>query len=761
MAIKKKATKSKKSKKVKSSFRKRVFKLFLTAFLIIVVGLGLFITMVGYGFFGHVYSKEELADFKNQTASLVYTSDGMLIGKFFAENRTNIKYSDIPQHLVDALIATEDARYFEHKGIDTWSLLRVFFKTLLLNQKSSGGGSTLSQQLSKNMYGRADFGPLTMPVNKCKEAILAYKLESIYDKKEVLTLYFNTVPFGENVFGIEAASRRFYGKPTSRLTTDEGAVLVGMLKANTYYNPRLHPENALNRRNVVLDQMLKYGYLKQSEAEIFKNQPLKLNYANLKTEGPANYFLAEVKKKAQQILKDIRDKGGKEWDLEKDELVINTTLDGKLQKYALQSFSEHLSSAQKRLRQQYSGGQSKKKLNSMVNSKMASLNIGKDQRAVYRKQEVFDWKGFYTDSLTVEDSLKLTTTLLHAGMLAIDPLNGGVKCWVGGIHHGTQPHDQIKAYRPLASTFKPVLFASALENGRSPCKYLENDSITFPEFDNWTPRNYDKSYGGKFSMPGALAKSMNVPSVNLYLETGFEQVDYVWKKLGFSKKVKNLPSSALGTASANLIELARAYAVFANGGYDIKLHFISSIKTSNGDLIYTHEETQNNRIIKAETAALINVMLQKAVDSGTGRSMRGLYGVNLPLAGKTGTAQNHSDAWFAAYNPSLVMVTRVGASSPSIHFNSGVWGSGSKLALPLVAKTLFKVQNNSKLRKLYSGKFKSASIEIMEQLNCPDFKEKSKVEEIFDIFKDNEVEIGKEKKKKRSFLDRLFGRKKK
>src|SRR5450759_1229388 len=271
----------------------------------------IFVVSVNSGLFGHLQSKEELLNYKNATATSVLSSEGKLIGNIFSENRTNISYGQIPVNLINALIATEDSRFYEHKGIDSRSLFRVLFKSLLLNNHNSGGGSTISQQLAKNMFGRKNSGRLSLLLIKTKEAILAHRLEKTFSKEEILTLYLNTVSFGENIFGIETASRRYFNKKAELLNFEESAVLVGMLKANTFYNPRLHPENAIARRNVVFRQMEKYKYLKTSQADSLCKLPLIQNFKDIESDGPADYFLVRVKNEAEQMLEDIQSRTGK------------------------------------------------------------------------------------------------------------------------------------------------------------------------------------------------------------------------------------------------------------------------------------------------------------------------------------------------------------------------------------------------------------------------------------------------------------------
>ena len=720
-------------------------------FIILLTGtvlLSLFILSVYYGVFGSLYTTEDLKEFKNQTATLVLSEEEKIIGKFFAENRTNTTYEKIPKHLINALVATEDARYFEHTGVDSRSLLRVLFKTILLNKKNSGGGSTINQQLAKNMYGRERHGPLTMPVNKTKEVFLARRLEEIYSKEEILTLYLNTVPFGENVLGIEAASRRFFNKPIEKLQPEESAVLIGMLKANTYYNPRLYPDHAVKRRNVVLTQMEKYNYLTATLRDSLTKLPLKLDYANLESEGPANYFLVQVKNDVNAILKSINKKSNTDYSIEKSGLIIKTTLNLTLQNYVLRAYKSHLGLMQSRLRNQYRNGESRKTLNTLLAKELKRLKL--NSVANDRKErELFSWKGFYTDSISVRDSLRQTLTLLHAGFLALDPNTGAIKTWIGGIDYRTQPYDQIFAQRQIASTFKPILYAAALEEGMDPCEYLDNDELILTDFENWQPRNYDNTTGGKYTMAASLAKSLNIPTVNLFLQTPFNTVSGMWNTLGFSQKLENKPSLALGTSNASIYELAIAYAAFANKGNSIKPQSILSIKTADGTVIYKNRMLKSTKtILSEESANLMNAMLQKAITEGTGASLSNTYGVNLSLAGKTGTSQDYADAWFAAYNPKLVMVTRVGASSPIIKFNSGTNGAGSKLALPLVAKTLQSVQRSKWLRNKYFSNFEPLKGELADALICEDYSENSGFEEFFEgLFKSKKTTLERAQKK--------------
>ncbi|MFZ2350280.1 MAG: transglycosylase domain-containing protein [Bacteroidales bacterium] len=695
---------------------------------IVIVVLGIiifiplfFISSVQIGVFGRLPGKKELISFRNATASVVLSHEGETIGRFFSENRITIPFDQMPAHLINSLVATEDARFYEHSGIDSRSLVRVVFKSILFSDRSSGGGSTITQQLAKNMYGRKDYRVFSVILNKTREVILAKRIEKVFTKDKILELYLNTVSFGENIYGIEAASQRYFSKKAADLKVEEAALLTGMLKANTMYNPRLYPQNAVRRRNVVLGQMEKYGYLEGRAADSLSALPIKLDYNKTDLSGPADYFMVRVRIETDRILNEISSFRGKEWDIERDGLIITTTLRMPLQQAAGEAFAAHMPRMQKRLNEQYSTSSGRRAL-----------------------------KG-------IPDSLKKMMTTLHAGLFAMDPATGAIMAWNGGIDFKTQPYDQILARRQLASVFKPFIFAAALEDGVEPCRYLDNDSVTLSGFNDWSPENYNHSYGGKYSLAGALAQSMNIPTFSLFLMIGFDKVDRLWQEMGFSFPLVNMPSLAMGTAEASILEVARAYAAFANGGMLVTPYLIESVKAPDGRILWQYmPPRRSDRVLSERSATLMAAMLEKAIREGTGASVHSAYGVKVPLAGKTGTSQNYADAWFAAFNPAMVIVSRVGASTPSIHFNSGSYGSGSALALPLVALTLKKVEKNKEIMSVINTPFAPLPPELEMALDCPDFREKSFFDRLFDIFRDNNIDYQKETRRRRIFRGRIF-----
>ena len=722
----------------------------------------LFICCVYLGAFGRLHTKGELLGFKNAAASLVLSDEGRIIGRFFSENRTNISYRQIPSHLVDALIATEDVRFYQHKGIDPRSLARVFIKTVLFNDPGSGGGSTISQQLAKNIFGRKNYGLLTVPVNKTKEIFLAYRIEKVFSKEDILTIYLNTVSFGENVYGAEAASRRYFNKKIEDLEIEESAVLIGMLKANTSYNPRLFPENAISRRNVIFRQMEKYNFLDPAISDSLCRLPLALNYSNLESQNPAGYFLVRLRKEAEDILRGIDSLTGKKWNIEEDGLIINTSLNLDLQTAGIKAFRDHLPGMQKRLYEQYLTWSGEKILEGIAYTELNRLKLT-DRATDTIFLRSFNWEGSYNESTTVLDSIKQALMLLHGGLLAIDPANGAIRAWIGGIDYLSQPYDQIMARRQLASTFKPFLYAVALEEGIEPCQYFDNDSIVMTDYDDWTPANYDHKYGGKYTLTEALALSLNVPTFNLFMNIDFRNIASLWANMGFSYQLNYAPSLAMGTAEASILETAVGYAVFANGGYRVSPYSIESIYTHDGEVIYEKPlYSEQARILSERSSLLMRALLQKAIDEGTGISLRNIFGVNFPLGGKTGTSQNYADAWFAACNPGMVIVSRVGASSPAIHFSSGAYGSGSALALPLVALTLRYVQENKELTEKLIAPFPELSPQLARELDCVVLEERTVFDRLLDFFKKDELILEPKEKEpetaKPSFLRRLFRR---
>lgn len=749
---------------------KRLLKIFFLLFLLIGLLIGLFVGSVYIGIFGPLPEKKELAGITNEQASLVLASDGTLIGKFFAENRTNIKFEDVPKHLKEALISTEDKRFFEHDGIDGRSYLRVLVKTILLGDKSAGGGSTITQQLVKNLYGRDDYNFLSMPISKTREAIIANRMEEVLTKEEILLLYLNSVPFGEEVYGIEAASKRYFDKNTRDLNIQESAVLVGILKANTYYNPRLHPDNAILRRNQVLELMASEGFIGKAEKLELQDSPLGLRYTNYQLESPAGYFVYQVKKRATAILENLKSTQGADYDIGKDGLKIYTTLDIRLQKKAREATATHLAKMQPLLDEDLKQYGERKKWEAGL--KKSGLPGDWDKNS---KREILYQDGMQTKNISKADSLWHYYKMLQAAVLAVDPNTGAVLVWSGGNNFRYLPFDQVLSKRQVASTIKPFIYAAALEDGFEPCDYFENTVTEYEDYEGWKPENYDKSETSdmKVAMWYALSRSMNLPTVDIYFETGHDEVADVCRRLGLEAPFDETPSLALGALDASLYDMVRAYSVFANGGYlPEDFYIIEKITDADGQIIYQNEKIEKKRVLDKEVAQEITSMLQLAINEGTGTKMRNAYGIRSDLAGKTGTAQNYSDAWFMAFTPNLVIGTWVGASSPQIHFHSGL-GSGSALALPIAGELISFAEKQSNLKIKYLTPF-NIPVEITEELNCEPFRKKG-IRGFFsrkgqetdqeDTFIEEEIEVDEaaveEKSKIKTFFNNLFKKKEK
>ncbi|MBL7953472.1 MAG: transglycosylase domain-containing protein [Flavobacteriales bacterium] len=728
---------------------------------LIAIGLALlaFFTLmqtVRSGLFGDLPSEEELASIQHEQATLVLDRDGELIGKIFAEDRTNVKYTDLPEHLVSALVATEDARFFSHQGVDGRSYVRVFFRTLLGGDRSGGGGSTISQQIIKNLYGRGRHGLLTVPVNKMKEALVAQRLERVLNKEDVLVLYFNSVPFGENTFGIEAAAQRYFGKPAKRLNIQESAVLVGMLKANTTYNPRLHPEASKGRRDQVFEQMRRHGDLSDEAVDSLKALPLLLNYTGGDALDLYGYFVKHVNKEARSILEGLTKTGGNTYDLEKDGLRITTTLDADLQRMAHVAVHQHLATMQPKLDAELNARKARK----TWEQRMQRNGGAKWKKNAREVQEVYDHAARRLDTLTYRDSLWHYRKLLNGAVLMMEPASGAIRAWVGGNDHRYLPYDLVTARRSIASTIKPVVYAAALERGLAPCTYLDNDKKTYAEFDDWAPDNFDKdTTGGKVSMWYALCKSLNRPTVDLYFRTGVDTVRKTMQALGLPTRDADKPAMALGATDIALKEIVPAFGAFATQGRLVKPQYIVSITDAQGKEIYRAKKPKGSQAIAENTAADVTAMLQRAIDQGTGGPLRSRYGVASPIAGKTGTSQDYGDAWFVAYTPGLVIGTWVGAFSKEVHFNSAN-GTGGHLALPIAGKVLKQVEQSPELRQRYIRPFHWPA-EHVPDLDCEARREGDFLERLIDDVFGGKKEAAADTTgvERKNVFDRLFNRK--
>ena len=751
----------KKKKRQRRNTRRRIFIFLLLFFLAGVVLFSFFFMAVYFGFTGHVPTTAQLHEIKNPQASEVYSEDGKLLGRYYTENRSNVKFEEISPNVIHALIATEDARFYEHRGIDEIALLRVLFKTILLGDKSAGGGSTLSQQVAKNLFPRNDVGILSMPVNKLREAIIAYRLERIYTKEEILTLYLNTVPFGENIFGIEVAAERYFSKKPNDLTVDEAAVLVGMLKANNAYNPRLYPERSKERRNVVIALMTANGYLTEEEGNSYKEKPLELKYTRISfNEGPAPYFLEMLKPELLEWCAGNTKENGEPWNLYTDGLRIATTINSDYQLYARQSVTQHMKNLQEVFDKHWGNADPWRGNNSILQravrrteryKNMLKAGFSQEQIEEAFQQKItaslFTWEGLKQVETTPLDSVKHYLRFLNTGFLALNPQNGDLKAWVGGIDFRFFKYDHVLSERQVGSTFKPFVYLSALENELSPFNYYPAEQRVYEDYDNWSPSNSNGKYDGFYSMEGALSQSVNTVSAEIIIQTGIENVIATARELGVETDLPKVPSLALGVASMNLKELLFAYATLLNGGTRTEPYYLRSVSDNEGNLLAEFERPAPQKTMLNEVnCRIVTHMMETAVNEGTGTRIRTTHRIPGDFAGKTGTTQNHSDGWFVGLTPNLVTGCWVGAEDPGIHFRTITYGQGSFMALPVVGKFFGKLYSDQRYRQLQFAQFPNLEEELLADLDIPRYKEILEIERPDNLF--DRIFAGKSKEEK-------------
>lgn len=713
-----------------------------------------FYTSIYFGFWGKLPNKEELSSLKQAEATQVLDKDGHMIGKYYIYDRQPISYEDLPQHLIDALVATEDVRFYEHDGVDNTSLLRVFFKTILLRDKSSGGGSTITLQLAKNLFGRKKYKLFSTVINKLKESFVAKRIEDIYSKKEILTLYFNTVPFPDNTYGIESAAQKFFNKSTHQLTLSEAATLVGTLKANHSYNPRLFPERSQLRRDVVLQQMVKYEYLSAHRSNQTMSQPIIMDYQYFNHDlGLAPYFREEVKKELIKILEKHKKPDSTVYDIYNDGLIVHTTLDYKMQVLAEEAMKEHMQVLQNDYEKSFGSAAPWKNNKDLVNNAIKNLEIYtiykeqglteaqiEDSLSAKKDIELFEWSGNITKKISSLDSIQHYLKFLNTGMIAIEPTTGAVQAYLGGIDYRYFKYDHVsQSERQVGSTFKPFVYTTAIENGMKPCSYFSTKEITYTNLDNWTPKNASEQNDPhlNFTLEKALSNSVNTIAVKVLNKVGIPKVVDQVKKLGITAALSEEPAMALGTDGIKLIELAGAYASYVNEGKSVKPFYISRIEDKDGHLIASFEpEIAEIPAYSDYTRQVLLEMMKSTVEQGTATRLRTTYKLKNDIAGKTGTTQDNKDGWFVGITPNLITVTWVGNDNYIIGFKTTALGQGANTALPIFAKLYQKMNLDSTFDPITKSKFEESSKEVLKDLDC-------------------------KPEKRDNFLKRLFGKKKK
>lgn len=684
-------------------------------------GVILFFLFASWGLFGSMPSFEELENPESNLATEVISSDGETIGKFYNENRTAIKYSDLPKHLVDALVATEDERFYDHSGIDARGTLRA-----VTSLGTSGGASTISQQLAKLLFhGEGSrFLPFRM-VQKVKEWIIATRLERQYTKQEIIAMYFNKADFVNNAVGIRSAAKVYFGKEPRDLKIEEGAVLVGMLKNPSLFNPikEKRKELVFKRRNTVLGQMVKNGFLEEAAKESLSKKPLVLDYhPESHNEGIATYFREYLRDFMKTWAKDNPKKDGTEYDIYRDGLKIYTTIDSRMQLYAEEAVDAHLANLQKEFFKQAKTNKNAPfiKLSDAETEKLMDRarkaserwrqmsSQGKSESEILKSfsvktdMTVFTWKGERDTIMTPNDSIRYYKHFLQTGVMAMEPRTGHVKAWVGGINYKHFQYDHVgQGARQVGSTFKPFVYAAAIEQqGYSPCDSIIDAPYTIPKgrhnvTETWTPRNSNGTYKGMVTLKYALAQSINTVSAKLIDKVGPDAVIDLVKKLGVKSNIPSQPSIALGAVEITVEDMVAAYSTFANQGVYIKPQVITRIEDKNGVILY-ETVPESHDVLNKDIAYAVIKLLEGVTESGSGGRLRtdgGGFGYEMmtgypyvlrnPIAGKTGTTQNQSDGWFVGMVPNLATGVWVGNEDRSAHFKSITYGQGAVMALPI------------------------------------------------------------------------------
>lgn len=708
----------------KNFFSNYLVRFWLFVISIMLLGV-LFFAGVAWGWFGKMPTFEELENPNSYLASEVISYDGAILGTYFIENRSNVSYRDISPDMINALLAIEDIRFEEHSGIDEKALLRVFVGVVTGNNK--GGGSTITQQLAKNLFPRGDYNKLQLVIRKFQEWVTAVKLERYYSKEEIVAMYLNTVFFGNNSYGIKSAAATYFEKTPDSLNLQESALMAGVVNAPSRYSPFSRPQAAMERRNLVLGQMLKYKFITQTEFDSVSQLPLgvsKFGPSDHNT-GSATYFReylrGEMKKWCASHLKP----DGEPYDLYRDGLKIYTTIDSRMQRYAEEAVTEHLAKdLQPAFYKHWKGRpnapfafeegnpeaevkalmlQAAKRSERYRLAKKSGMSQDSIMMLFEKPTEMvlFSWNGPVDTILSPYDSILYYKYFLQAGLMSVESTTGYVKAYVGGIDQRFFQYDHVtQGKRQVGSTFKPFLYTLAMQEGEySPCYKVPNISYSVELDDGtyWTPKNSsDERIGEEVTLKWALANSNNWISAYLIRRFSPESVIKMARSMGVTSDMPAVPAIALGTPDISLYEMVGAMNTFADRGVYVKPIFITKIEDKNGNVLerFVAEKTE---AIDEITAYKMIELMKGVVQTGTGIRLRYKYKFDNPVAGKTGTTQNQSDGWFMGITPDLTTGVWVGAEDRSVHFRSITLGQGSNMALPIWALYMRKVYNDPNL----------------------------------------------------------------
>lgn len=700
----------------KTSLNKEDISKYTKLFWKVILGFIAFIVLVfvatGFGLFGELPSFRDLENPKSNQASIIYTSDKTELGNYFVQNRSNVTYQQISPNVINALISTEDERFKDHSGIDFKRTFTIFLYNLIGRKQ---GGSTITQQLALNLFsneGRAKSFVKRIP-QKLRELIVAIKLERNYTKEEIITMYLNTVDFGNNSFGIKAAARTYFNTTAAKLSAPQAATLVGVLKGVTLYSPTRNPDRALGRRNLILNKMFEADYISEDVYQSAKEKGLELHFRPTNhNEGLATYFRTILKQDIQKtfVQLSITKADGSNYDLDRDGLKVYTTIDSKMQIYAEQSQREYMKDLQAQFNSHWKGRNPFKGNENLITQGMKRSDRyavlrdeGKTEEEIKAdfnkpvKMEIFSWKGNIDTTMTPIDSVKYYKMFLRNSMMAMDPENGEVRAWVGGIDFEHFKYDQVKmGTRQVGSTAKPFTYAVAMANGYSPCYQVDNVPYTVTGYgDPWTPRGYG-SIPGYLTLRKALANSQNYITAWVMQQVGPTAVATLIKRMGITSDVPPYPSIALGSFEASVYDMVGAYGAFVNHGVWTEPVYLTRIEDKNGNILYERKP----KVVEAlneETAYVMTFMLKGVVEQGTGARLRYKYGLTNPIGGKTGTTNDNSDGWFMGITPQLVAGVWTGCEDRAIHFRSTNLGEGANTALPIFALFMKKIYADASL----------------------------------------------------------------
>jgi len=738
--------KQKKPIKTKSGYKKYLIIFWSIIVLVILFNVFLF-SLISTGKLGYMPTFEELENPKSSLASEIYSEDLELLGKYYIENRSDTRFSELDTNLVNALLATEDIRYYNHSGIDLKALIRAVSGALMGQNK--GGGSTITQQFAKLLFHERPDSKVKRVIQKLNEWVIATKLEQRYSKDEIIALYFNKFDFVNNAVGIKSASKIYFNTTPDSLKLEEAAVLVGMLKNPALYNPVRRPDTVKFRRNVVLRQMSKYGYLPDSVYDSVRLIPVDMTKFSRQDHisGQATYFREYLRGKLKKWCRENFKPNGIPYDLYKDGLRIYTTLDSELQQYAEEAVIEHLSLDLQPTFFKHWNGHSNAPFYFEKNAKQEIkkiLNQAMHRSERYRKlklagvpadsialnfntpvpMRIFTWNGEIDTVMTPMDSIHYYKFFLQAGLMSMEPTSGYVKAYVGGINYKHFQYDHVtQGARQVGSTFKPFLYTLAMQNGLSPCTKIANIQpiIYLDNGDTWEPRNStSKDKGLEITLQYALATSNNWISGHLIKRFSPQSVVKIAHNMGVKNFLDPVPAIVLGSSDLSLYEMVGAMNTYANKGVFIEPIFITRIEDKNGNIIETFVPNQNEAMSE-ETAFLMLQLMKGVVSYGTGIRLRLKYELENPIAGKTGTTNNHSDGWFMGITPDLTTGVWVGCEDRSAHFRTLYLGQGANMALPIWALYMKKIYADSTLQ-ISMEDFEPPLKEISVEFDCEKFE---------------------------------------